>query len=74
MLITSGTGAGTPDKVNPFNPVRHFWEDYVPFVACGKGGMMDKYWEVRPPNKGKDPNGEPCPDNPTKLKKDGAVK
>lgn len=68
-LITSGTGAGTPDFYHPIivlNPAGHFINDVYPFLVCKKAGRMDKYWERRPPNKGDDGNGNACKDNPTK--------
>lgn len=61
-LITSGLGAGTPDKAHWRPAVRifppdlgpHYYEDVVPFRRCNKCD----YLEARPPN-----NGNSCPEN-----------
>ncbi|XZE34501.1 RHS repeat-associated core domain-containing protein [Pirellulaceae bacterium SH501] len=70
-LITSGTGAGTPDRRNPsLNPLGHFIHDVYPWLVCSKGGMLDKYLERRPNDQGEDENGKPCEENPTNPPKE----
>ncbi|MFI4916195.1 MAG: RHS repeat-associated core domain-containing protein [Phycisphaerales bacterium JB060] len=62
-LITSGQGAGTPDLWSPNEPIdleRHLHYDVRPFEACRRAGLLDLYFEVRPPN-----NALGCPDNPS---------
>ncbi len=62
-LITSGASAGTPDKVHPELPLlgdmaNHHYVDVRPFDYALEldndkpGTFVDRYLEVRPPNKG----------------------
>ena len=67
-LITHGQGAGTPDRAH--GKRRHQQEDVVPaliarFADVGTWGRhQEMYNVVRPPNQGRDENGDPCPENP----------
>lgn len=61
-LITSGTGAGTVDKINPtWNVGGHFKEDVYSSLVCAKAGLSHLYNERRPPNTG--PKDKPCDPN-----------
>lgn len=55
-LITSGPGAGTPDRNDP----DHTTSDVAPFKWAIALGCLDDYLERRPPN-----NGRGCDDNPS---------
>ena len=62
-LITSGAGAGTPDLWAPNEPIdtgRHWYHDVRPFEACRRAGLLDLYFDARPPN-----NALGCTDNPS---------
>lgn len=39
---------------------RHQHHDVHPFVACRDAGMLDTYFEYRPPSEGQNPDGSPC--------------
>ena len=63
-LITDGPGAGTPDRTypRPGGYSKHWIDDVRSFEICKKAGMLDEYFKLRPPNKGKDKNGNACPE------------
>jgi len=64
-LITNGPGAGTSDRTSPIASVpHHYFNDVRPYLVCDKAGLLDKYLERRPRNRGKDKKGNPCPENP----------
>jgi hypothetical protein len=73
-LITHGRGAGSPDQSLPIGVggvASHVLKDvqaynYATYLddATQFGGYVDMYFEVRPPNKGVDATGKPCPKNP----------
>lgn len=55
ILITTGPGAGTPDKYSPTGVIgvaSHFKNDVFPFLIFQKAGMADEYLKARPPNTG----------------------
>src|SRR5262249_46921829 len=60
---THGPGAGTPDFSSPEgSPNTHWDDDVLPYLWALEldggtpGTHVNKYLEVRPPNKGRDPN------------------
>ncbi|MFN9416202.1 MAG: RHS repeat-associated core domain-containing protein [Pirellula sp.] len=70
-LITSGSGAGTPDvnlpnhkegEVIPFDCAHHLDGDHSKRDYGNQGPHVQAYLQYRPPN-----NGDNCKDNPTKL-------
>ncbi len=67
-LITSGPGAGTPDRRSPgINIGGHFYWDVYPYLVCKKAGMLDDYISRRPNDQGADKDGKECPKNPTNI-------
>lgn len=51
ILITTGEGAGTPDRYSP-DVGGHWREDVHSYDACKEAGMLDVYFQHRPPNQG----------------------
>jgi hypothetical protein len=62
-LINGGTGAGTPDRASPENPLEHWLEDVAPYHICRDADCLLLYLKVRPPNRGRDGKGNECPIN-----------
>jgi RHS repeat-associated protein len=58
-LITSGSGAGTPDYGGwPGHGLSHTIDDFASFWHCCLASMLSTYFKWRPPN-----NGKGCPEN-----------
>jgi hypothetical protein len=61
-LVNDGPGAGTPDRFAPIpgQYALHLQFDVFPFDTCKKAGMLQQYFDLRPPNLGKGKDGKPC--------------